>query len=130
MVSAPFPLRPLNAAVTVADPGPTLVARPVSSIVATVESLLVQVALMPATVRIQFVQRGSVIFATMFVYDQFNIPIWYTATLNSVGNLTWTGDLLLTAGDQGVNLTRSSRLAPDKEEQSIRGIPHSAGRHL
>jgi hypothetical protein len=47
---------------------------------------------------IQLVQRGSVIFATMFVYDQFNIPIWYTATLNSVGNLTWTGDLLLTAG--------------------------------
>jgi len=29
---------------------------------------------------IQFVQRGSVIFATMFVYYQFNIPIWYVAT--------------------------------------------------
>jgi hypothetical protein len=47
---------------------------------------------------IQFVQRGSVIFATMFVYDQGNIPIWYVATMNSVGNFTWTGDLLLTMG--------------------------------
>jgi hypothetical protein len=50
---------------------------------------------------IQFVQRGSVIFATMFVYDQFNIPIWYVATMNSVnskGSFTWTGDLLLTSG--------------------------------
>lgn len=47
---------------------------------------------------IQFVQRGSVIFATMFVYDQFNIPIWYVATMNSVGSFTWSGDLLLTSG--------------------------------
>jgi hypothetical protein len=47
---------------------------------------------------IQFVQRGSVIFATMFVYDQFNIPIWYVATMNSAGGFTWTGDLLLTSG--------------------------------
>ena len=47
---------------------------------------------------IQFVQRGSVIFATMFVYDQFNIPIWYAATMNSVGSFTWSGDLLLTNG--------------------------------
>lgn len=47
---------------------------------------------------IQFVHRGSVIFATMFVYDPTNIPIWYTATLNSVGNLLWTGELFLTDG--------------------------------
>jgi hypothetical protein len=47
---------------------------------------------------IQFVQRGSVIFATMFVYDQFNVPIWYVATMSSVGNFTWTGNLLLTNG--------------------------------
>src|SRR3982074_2271678 len=47
---------------------------------------------------IQFVQRGGVIFATMFVYDQFNIPIWYVATMNSVGSFTWSGDLLLTSG--------------------------------
>jgi hypothetical protein len=47
---------------------------------------------------IQFVQRGSVIFATMFVYDQFNIPIWYVATMSSVGNFAWSGDLLLTSG--------------------------------
>ena len=47
---------------------------------------------------IQFVQRGSVIFATMFVYDQANIPIWYVATMTSVGGFTWSGDLLLTNG--------------------------------
>jgi hypothetical protein len=47
---------------------------------------------------IQFVQRDSIIFATMFVYDQFNSPIWYVATMNSVGSFTWSGDLLLTNG--------------------------------
>jgi hypothetical protein len=47
---------------------------------------------------VQLVQRGSVIFATIFVYDQFTIPIWYTATLYNVGGLTWTGDLYLTSG--------------------------------
>ena len=31
----------------------------------------------------------------MFVYDQFTISIWYTATLNNVGGFTWTGDLFL-----------------------------------
>ncbi len=46
----------------------------------------------------QLVQRGSVIFATLFVYDQLNVPIWYVATMNSVGSLVWTGDLLLTQG--------------------------------
>jgi hypothetical protein len=47
---------------------------------------------------IQLVQRGSVIFATTFVYDEFTIPIWFTATLYNVGGLTWTGDLYLTSG--------------------------------
>ena len=49
---------------------------------------------------IQFVQRGSVIFATMFVYDANGNPVWYTATLNpqQVGAPTWTGDLYLTHG--------------------------------
>ena len=48
---------------------------------------------------IQLVQRGSVIFATMFVYDQSNAPIWYVATMRPVGNTAvWTGDLLLTRG--------------------------------
>src|SRR5438552_11226006 len=47
----------------------------------------------------QLVHRGSVIFATLFVYDQSNKPIWYVATLNYSGsNLVWTGDLLLTNG--------------------------------
>ena len=47
---------------------------------------------------IQFVHRGSVMFATIFVYDPTGIPIWYTATLNYAGNLVWTGDLYLTNG--------------------------------
>ena len=29
------------------------------------------------------------------VYDQFTIPILYTATLNNVGGFIWTGDLFL-----------------------------------
>ena len=47
---------------------------------------------------IQFVQEADVIFATLFVYDQTRVPIWYTATLNYAGNLTWTGALYLTNG--------------------------------
>ena len=46
----------------------------------------------------QLVHRGSVIFATMFVYDPSRTPIWYVATLGYAGNLVWTGDLLLTSG--------------------------------
>ena len=46
----------------------------------------------------QLVHRGSVIFATMFVYDPTRTPIWYSATLNYTGNLVWTGDLILTSG--------------------------------
>ena len=47
---------------------------------------------------IQFVHRGPVMFATIFVYDGTNTPIWYTATLFSVGDLLWSGDLYLTSG--------------------------------
>jgi hypothetical protein len=46
----------------------------------------------------QLVQRGSVIFATLFVYGPANEPIWYTATLNFTSNLTWTGTLYATTG--------------------------------
>jgi hypothetical protein len=46
----------------------------------------------------QFVHRGAVIFATLFVYDKSNVPTWYVATLNPASNLVWTGDLLLTSG--------------------------------
>jgi hypothetical protein len=45
----------------------------------------------------QLVQRGSVIFATLFVYDPNN-PIWYTATMDFTSNLTWTGVLYATTG--------------------------------
>jgi len=33
----------------------------------------------------QLVQQSSTVFATIFVYDRFNVPIWYTATLNFTG---------------------------------------------
>src|SRR5271170_4988001 len=46
----------------------------------------------------QLVQRGSVIFATIFVYDLGEAPIWYTATLDNTSNLTWTGQLIATSG--------------------------------
>jgi hypothetical protein len=47
---------------------------------------------------VQFVQRGTVIFITLFVYDPATNPTWYTATLNYAGNLVWTGDLIVTNG--------------------------------
>ncbi len=43
-------------------------------------------------------QRGSVIFATMFVYGASNTPTWYVATMQFAGNFTWTGDLYATTG--------------------------------
>jgi hypothetical protein len=47
----------------------------------------------------QLVQRGDVIFATLFVYDQSGTPIWYTATLEPTGTgLNWSGTLYVTAG--------------------------------
>jgi hypothetical protein len=47
---------------------------------------------------IQLVQRGSVIFATMFVYGPSGTPTWYVATMNPVGSLTWSGDLYTATG--------------------------------
>ena len=50
---------------------------------------------------IQFVQRGSTIFATMFVYGANGNPAWYTATMEGSkpnGVLTFTGDLYATTG--------------------------------
>jgi hypothetical protein len=48
---------------------------------------------------VQLVQRGSVIFATIFVYDQTKIPYWYSATLNRQGTqFSWSGDLIATTG--------------------------------
>lgn len=47
---------------------------------------------------IQLVQRGTVIFATMFVYGPNGTPTWYVATMQSVGNYLWTGDLYTTSG--------------------------------
>ena len=49
---------------------------------------------------IQFIQRGSAIFATMYVYDASTNPIWYTATLESdaTNPFLWTGDLYVAHG--------------------------------
>ncbi|MEP6996265.1 MAG: hypothetical protein ABI900_01375 [Betaproteobacteria bacterium] len=48
---------------------------------------------------IQFVHRGSLIFATMFVYDQSKIPIWYGGTLYPTGaSFTWSGANYETTG--------------------------------
>ena len=50
---------------------------------------------------IQFVQRGSTIFATMFVYDAAGNPTFYVATLEGTkasGVLTFTGALYTTHG--------------------------------
>jgi len=50
---------------------------------------------------IQFVQRGSTLFATMFVYDTSGNPTFYVATMEGSkpgGLLTFTGDLFTTHG--------------------------------
>jgi hypothetical protein len=50
---------------------------------------------------IQFVQRGSTIFATMFVYDAAGNPTFYVATMEGTkanGALTFTGPLFTTHG--------------------------------
>ena len=49
---------------------------------------------------IEFVQRGSVIFATMFVYQPSGAPTWYVATMGPTapGSAVWSGDLFTTSG--------------------------------
>ena len=47
---------------------------------------------------VQLVHRGSVIFATMFVFGPTGAATWYVATLNSTANSTWTGDLFTGTG--------------------------------
>ena len=47
---------------------------------------------------VELVQRGSVIFATLFVYGPNNQPIWYVATMDFTSNSTWTGTLYATTG--------------------------------
>jgi hypothetical protein len=47
---------------------------------------------------LQLVQRGSIVFATLYVYGSTGEPIWYTATLDSTANSTWTGILYATTG--------------------------------
>lgn len=48
---------------------------------------------------IQFVHRGNLIFATMFVYDPSKTPIWYGGTLYPTGaSFTWSGSNYETSG--------------------------------
>ena len=46
----------------------------------------------------QLVQRNSIIFATLYVYDASQKPTWFVATLTYQGSLVWQGDLLATTG--------------------------------
>src|SRR5271169_1602648 len=48
---------------------------------------------------LQLVQRGPIIFATLFVYGPSGQPIWYTATMDYTANFVWTGTLYATTGD-------------------------------
>ena len=48
---------------------------------------------------LQLVQRGNLIFFTMFVYDPAGKPIWYVGTINPTGApFTWSGQMYLTTG--------------------------------
>lgn len=47
---------------------------------------------------IELVQRGSVIFATLFVYGPGAEATWFTATMDATSNLTWTGTLYANTG--------------------------------
>lgn len=49
---------------------------------------------------VQFVQQGTMIFATMFVYDANAKPTWYVALMQFSGNapITFTGPLYATTG--------------------------------
>lgn len=47
----------------------------------------------------QLVQRGQVIFATLFVYGPSGAPTWYTATMRPTATqFQWSGDLYATTG--------------------------------
>jgi hypothetical protein len=49
----------------------------------------------------QLVERGTIIFATLFVYDPSGAPTWYVATMPFISNNpnnVWTGDLYATTG--------------------------------
>lgn len=51
---------------------------------------------------VEFIQRGSTIFAVLYVYDQSTDSVWYSATLefstSSPGTIVWSGDLYATKG--------------------------------
>lgn len=47
---------------------------------------------------IELVQRGSVIFGTMFVYGPTGAPTWYVATMSSADGAAWMGDMYATTG--------------------------------
>jgi len=47
---------------------------------------------------VNFVQWGSVIFATFYIYDINKKPVWYTAVLNWDGASKYTGTLFSTQG--------------------------------
>jgi hypothetical protein len=46
----------------------------------------------------QLIQRGSIIFATLFVYGPSGEPTWFVSTMDFASNSTWTGALYQTTG--------------------------------
>jgi hypothetical protein len=47
---------------------------------------------------INLMEQGTTIFATMFVYGSDSTPRWYTATIDSGGSNTFTGNMYSTTG--------------------------------
>ncbi|HUL55434.1 MAG TPA: hypothetical protein VLT60_00455 [Usitatibacter sp.] len=47
---------------------------------------------------VNFIEQGTTIFATLFVYGADQTPRWYVATLDSGGTQTFTGPLYSTTG--------------------------------
>src|SRR5215469_6275549 len=75
---------------------------------------------------IQLVQRGSIIFATIFIYGPSGAPTWYVATMNSTDGVTWTGDLLATTGPYFATLPFNPANVTVAKVGSMTWVPTSA----
>jgi len=75
---------------------------------------------------IQLVQRGSIIFATIFIYGPSGAPTWYVATMNSTDGVTWTGDLLATTGPYFATVPFNSANVTVAKVGTMTWVPTSA----
>ena len=75
----------------------------------------------------QIVQRGSVIFLTMFVYGSAGGPTWYVATLNptSPGSFVWDGDLYTANGPWFATVPYDPALFTARKVGSMRWTPQT-----